>query len=399
MPTLQEIRDGRSGEKKRPTRSILESIRDSLDGYWNRQGQMAQGGLQMAEQGAQSVRGGDMGGLAGMLLGPAGYLASPISALLPTSDETYAAGDLPEWAKPGIAGGMAGMMAVMPGPKFKGLGNVRAPARSALNSAAESTFTGRALESEATMPISSLSGGVRLSDPTEVSRVKNLAQQISGPGGYFERIIVDSQGNVIEGQHRLEALRSLGVSDVPVVVLKGASEGLGDAAPMLAAAKSAGLHREQAQQLVDNIGEIIAKGDNPSDYAPPRGFEAAWNAALKARGTGKPKGLGRGIGQLADDATDAERAALASRLETEAGQVGGAPSAVSRDEALANLTEAEVAQLRARMRAAEDTVSVPVRQYTPEELAKLRERLGPKPPAKKYEIPPIEDFLPKKPRK
>jgi hypothetical protein len=83
-------------------------------------------------------------------------------------------------------------------------------------------------------------------------------------------------------------------------------------------------------------------------------------------------------------------------LETEAGQVGGAPSAVSRDEALANLTEAEVAQLRARMRAAEDTVSVPVRQYTPEELAKLRERLGPPPPPKKKEIPPIEDFLPKK---
>jgi hypothetical protein len=53
----------------------------------------------------------------------------------------------------------------------------------------------------------------------------------------------------------------------------------------------------------------------------------------------KARGLGRGMGELADDVTDAERAALQQRLAAEAGQTGGAPSAVGRDQALANLTE------------------------------------------------------------
>ena len=94
-----------------------------LQGYWDRQGQIAQDGLNMAEQGAQTVRGGDPRGFAGMFMGPAGYLASPITALLPTEAETYAARDLPEWFKPGAAAGIGTMMAVMPGPKgLKGLG-------------------------------------------------------------------------------------------------------------------------------------------------------------------------------------------------------------------------------------------------------------------------------------
>jgi hypothetical protein len=60
--------------------------------------------------------------------------------------------------------------------------------------------------------------------------------------------------------------------------------------------------------------------------------------ALAAPGP-KGKGLGRGVGSLVDDVTDAERAALQQRLAAEAGQTGGAPSAVGRDQALANLTE------------------------------------------------------------
>jgi hypothetical protein len=103
--------------------TLAQWIGQALQGYFNRQGQMAQGGLQMAEQGAQSFRDNlSPMGLANMVMGPANYLASPITALLPTEQEAYAAPDLPEWSKPGVAGGLATMMAVMPGPKFKGLG-------------------------------------------------------------------------------------------------------------------------------------------------------------------------------------------------------------------------------------------------------------------------------------
>lgn len=93
-----------------------------LQGYWDRQGRMANEGLQMADQGAQAVRAGNMGGLAGMLLGPAAYIGSPVSALFPERSEVEAATDVPEWSKPLIAGGLETMAIMAPGPKGKGLG-------------------------------------------------------------------------------------------------------------------------------------------------------------------------------------------------------------------------------------------------------------------------------------
>lgn len=58
----------------------------------------------------------------------------------------------------------------------------------------------------------------------------------------------------------------------------------------------------------------------------------------------KVKGLGKGLDELTDAATDAERAALGSRLEAEAVQTGGQASTVTRDQALRNLTEAQEAK-------------------------------------------------------
>ena len=165
---LSQMRDSMKGAKPQRQKSVLQQ---ALESYWNRQGRMANQGLQMAEQGANSVRAGNFSGLGGALLGPVAYLASPINALFPERSEVDAATDVPEWSKPFIAGGLETMAIMAPGPKG-------------------------------------------------------------------------------------------------------------------------------------------------------------------------PKGLGRGMASLADDATDAERAALAGRLEAEAGQVGGAPSAVSRDQALTNLTQA-----------------------------------------------------------
>ena len=56
---------------------------------------------------------------------------------------------------------------------------------------------------------------------------------------------------------------------------------------------------------------------------------------------GSKKGMRpRGLADLVDDVTPAERAALQQRLQAEAGQTGGVANATTRDQALTNLTEA-----------------------------------------------------------
>ena len=52
--------------------------------------------------------------------------------------------------------------------------------------------------------------------PDDWARVKALAEQIGSPKGYIERIIIDEQGHVVEGQHRFEALKMLGYKNIPV---------------------------------------------------------------------------------------------------------------------------------------------------------------------------------------
>jgi hypothetical protein len=56
-------------------------------------------------------------------------------------------------------------------------------------------------------------------------------------------------------------------------------------------------------------------------------------------GQPRPRGLGNRLSELMAGGTEAERAALAKRLEAEAGQAGGQSSAVPRDQALANLID------------------------------------------------------------
>jgi len=85
-----------------------------------------------------------------------------------------------------------------------------------------------------------------------------------------------------------------------------------------------------AGRMSRSIGGFLS--DLPSLIDPQM---AAGGAALAAAPlVGK---LGRGISDLAGDATDAELAALRSRLQAEAAQTGGSPSAVSRDQALQGL--------------------------------------------------------------
>lgn len=134
-----------------------------------------------------------------------------------------------------------------------------------------------------TVKIDELSGGVRLNDPTEAKRVKQLADKIASPDGYISRIIVDQNNNVIEGQHRLEALRQLGVQDVPVYKI----EELADTMPvgkMESAVRAVGpIHPDHAGQLVNHALEHISEGGMESARQMNYGkFQKHYNAALDA---------------------------------------------------------------------------------------------------------------------
>jgi hypothetical protein len=133
--------------------------------------------------------------------------------------------------------------------------------------------------------VSELTGGVNLSDPAERLRVDKLKESILSDGGYVARLIVDGQGNVVEGQHRLEALRELGFDRAPVVRLTGVSDYIKDKERVVDAMRSAGVAKsDQQTQLMGLLSEIIADeaGDvsKLTEYDAPDGYESAWNAAV-----------------------------------------------------------------------------------------------------------------------
>lgn len=92
--------------------------------------------------------------------------------------------------------------------------------------------------------------------------------------------------------------------------------------------------------LFPERSEVDAATDVPS-WSKPLIAGGLETMAIMAPGPKGPKGLGRGMASLADDATDAERAALAGRLEAEATQTGTGAVPVSRDQALTNLVQGE----------------------------------------------------------
>lgn len=132
----------------------------------------------------------------------------------------------------------------------------------------------------------SLNGGVRLTDPGEKKRVKALADRISGPDGFFERIIVGPGNNVIEGQHRLEAARMLGIKEIPAVRLADAAEGL-PVDKMKAAIMGAGaIHPDHINQIMERAADAIRVAGSPKaameQYEMPSHLKKYWEAALMA---------------------------------------------------------------------------------------------------------------------
>jgi len=137
--------------------------------------------------------------------------------------------------------------------------------------------------------IGDLRGGVRF-DKQETQRVNQLAAKIASPEGYISRIIVDHNNNVIEGQHRLEALRKLGAKEVPVYKIEDLADTM-PVAKMESAMQSVGaIHSDHVHQLMGHALEHIAEdgldGARKMNYGA---FQKFYDAALDAASRKAPQ--------------------------------------------------------------------------------------------------------------
>jgi hypothetical protein len=162
------------------------------------------------------------------------------------------------------------------------------PAREDLNTVLQANMIGGRVVGDETVPIDSLMGGAASSKRGQ-DAVNRITEQMSGPDGYIERLIVDQDGNVIEGAHRLDALRRLGIRDVPITRISDPTAGI-DVAAMSQAINDVGVtHPDHVNQIVASVGEMLAEvGGDPAkvldQYVFPRGYEDKFRAALGALG-------------------------------------------------------------------------------------------------------------------
>ena len=138
--------------------------------------------------------------------------------------------------------------------------------------------------SNTNMPIKNMSGGVRMNDKKEAQRVSDLARKISSPDGYVSRILVDDLGNVLEGQHRLEALRYLGEKNAPVTVIQDLSNKYNIVE--MKKAISGQMRSDQSNQLVkaaiDALEDSGSVEQALADYVMPSNFQKVFEDAIKA---------------------------------------------------------------------------------------------------------------------
>jgi hypothetical protein len=152
------------------------------------------------------------------------------------------------------AGAAAGLVPGVGDAVQKGASKAVKRARENLHNVGNSNFNFYRLQGEQDVPLANLKGGVALDDPQQMVRIDDLVQKIDGPDGYIERLIVDQNGNVIEGQHRLEALRKLGYNSVPVHVI----EDLDDVGINVSnALEDSGIYRDHAYQLTNYAMEDV----------------------------------------------------------------------------------------------------------------------------------------------
>ncbi len=167
------------------------------------------------------------------------------------------------------------------------------PPKENLQTVVDSNTVGGYVEGEETVPIDSLSGGISTSKRAQ-DTVKDIAARMSGRSGYIERLVVDQDGNVIEGAHRLEALRKIGVKEVPVTRIVDPTSDL-DLVSMEKAIKGAGkIHPDHVNQVISQIGDMLREtGNDPgkvlTDYTFPKGYEKYFKAALTSLESEDPR--------------------------------------------------------------------------------------------------------------
>jgi hypothetical protein len=123
-----------------------------------------------------------------------------------------------------------------------------------------------------------------MTDPKEVKRVKELAEKISSPDGFVSRIVVDDLGNVLEGQHRFEALKLLGEKNVPVTVIEDLSNKYD--IPAMKKALEGKFRSDETRQLlrhsIDTLEEAGSIDKALSDFAMPARYQKPFEDAIKA---------------------------------------------------------------------------------------------------------------------
>ena len=152
---------------------------------------------------------------------------------------------------------------------------------------ASSNFTYPKVSGNKTVSIDDLTGGVRMDDPGEQARVADLVGKMQGPDGYISRLIVDQDGNVLEGQHRLEALRAIGETRVPVAVVKDLSNGY-DVGKIQDTLKSiGGLGSDQRNQIMERAFDVADEAGSPAqalqDYELPPPYDKHFTAAASPK--------------------------------------------------------------------------------------------------------------------
>ena len=160
------------------------------------------------------------------------------------------------------------------------------PAKENINTVIDANTVGGRVSGDEIVNIKTLSGG-----PSKSSRgqkaVKEIVEKMKGPEGYIERLIVDQDGNVIEGAHRLEALRRLGVEDVPITRIIDPTANINTASMRDAIEGVGNIRSDHVNQIMAQVGGMLDEvGGDPSkviaEFELPRGFEKFFHAALKS---------------------------------------------------------------------------------------------------------------------
>lgn len=222
----------------------------------------------------------------------------------------------------GLAGGSSFAAPAEEASLRSGVSRPVRAARESLHDTADANFIYGTVGKNETVPIDSLNGAYLSKSPLDQSRVAYLKNSISGPDGYVERLIVDGQGNVIEGQHRLAALQELGVDRVPISRIRDLAEGF-NVSTIEDAVRAAGVgHPDQVHGVVKGALEAVweygspqkalAETEMPGAWQKP--YESALRAMVVSSDSGKPGAAVAGLRRSALPMDEASRMARAAEM-------------------------------------------------------------------------------------